>query len=67
MSKQSEAKLAQGYTKLSPQCINCKNYESETTTRAGWNQTYEIETNLRCVIGGFAINKTAWCKLWEPK
>ena len=62
MSKQSEAKEAQGYQE-NANCSNCANYLSDTKIRG----YYYVEHNIRCGIGGFEIKKTATCEKWEPK
>jgi hypothetical protein len=61
MSKQSEAKLAQEYVKSRVGCETCKHYSCEKHAR--WKE----DINLRCIIGGFAVTKRGWCKLWEIK
>ena len=67
MSKQSEAKAAQGYGKKSASCGNCANYKSEITQvppPPGWSKGYTEETNRRCGIGGFAVGRNGHCTLW---
>ena len=66
MSKQSEAKEEQGYTKKLPTCSTCLNFKMETVPSA-WNDKYLIEKNLRCKIGKFKVMKTATCKRHEFK
>lgn len=56
MSKQSEAKEKQGYTRDLNMCSNCTNYLS----RRG-SAYFHAESKLRCKIGGFKIFKTATC------
>lgn len=66
MSKQSEAKQAQGYDPkpVNPVCMNCKHYRSKLTELAGgWID----ESEKRCGIGGFAVKKMGSCKLYERK
>lgn len=63
MSKQSEAKEAQGYTKTPVNCASCKNFTSKLE-KASWGNHYN-EKGLRCTIGEFKVNKTASCNLHE--
>jgi len=75
MSKQSEAKAAQGYTTDPRNCGNCgrRTFDLETPAwliREGIshaNPGWLVEKNQRCGIGGFAIKKTARCDKWVPK
>lgn len=68
MSKQSEAKLAQGYRKKPDTCSNCKHllfrvtqktYEQWDGTVLTWNE----QKNIRCAVGNFAVNKTSTCRI----
>jgi len=61
MSKQSENKEKQGFQKKSPCCGNCINFNSEMIPLP-WNKEYSKETNMRCLIGGFKVGKSNWCK-----
>ncbi len=61
MSKQSEAKEKQNYTRDINNCGNCIHFKCD---REKWNSNI-IERNLRCSIGGFKIHKTAICDLYE--
>ena len=70
MSKQSEAKQAQGYEQkpVIPVCMNCKHYQSKMHECPGiWYGPYVTEKELRCGIGGFAVKKMGTCKLYERK
>jgi len=64
MSKQSDAKAEQNYTRELKTCSNCKHFTYETE-KSGWNNSYTIEKNLRCGIGGFKVHKTATCDKHE--
>ena len=64
MSKVSEAKAAQGYTRSPAKRSTCVNYRTDITVTE-WG--YEIEKNRRCAIGGFAVQASAICKLYERK
>ena len=67
MSKQSEAKEAQGYSKHSASCGNCANFKSEITRLPApydWRNELGIEKNRRCGIGGFAVGRNGHCTLW---
>jgi hypothetical protein len=65
MSKQSEAKISQGYDPKprAPTCSNCVHYTSHRYPEL--NSTFIVEMNLRCAVGNFAIKKTATCKLFS--
>ena len=69
MSKQSEAKQAQGYEQkpVIPVCKNCSHYQSEFDVYQSFLEGFMIEKELRCGIGGFAVRKMATCKLYERK
>lgn len=82
-SKQAEAKESQGYTTAVRNCRNCAHMTSERAlpawmvrdneerSRIGMLpypvETFGIEKNFRCGIGGFAIKKTATCAKHMPK
>lgn len=66
MSKQSEAKAAQNYRRTPDTCGNCANYSSETVKHKAsfsWSNDYTTEKNMRCLVGGFKVHKTATCDL----
>jgi hypothetical protein len=71
MSKQSENKDAQGYRKQSMSCQHCKHFSSEFKDRrptwASSNYVITEEKNIRCNLGGFAVQKTASCDKFERK
>lgn len=68
MSRQSEAKVAQGYQEnpLVPTCSNCANYKSDVKLMPSMfsGEMYAEEKNIRCGIGQFKIKKTAICNKW---
>ena len=63
MSKQAEAKEAQGYRTTPDTCSNCAHYRSKQVAKSRGQWSWTEEQNKRCRIGGFAVNKTATCKL----
>lgn len=67
MSKVQNIKDAQGYIKKPQQCNNCKNYRSEMVEMPAdrWYAAYKVEKNKRCAKGGFAVQSTASCKLYD--
>ena len=72
MSKQSEAKKAQGYVaKAVPSvCMNCIHYKSEMVEMpAQWSfsSAYTLEKNKRCGLGGFAVSKQGTCDYFTGK
>lgn len=68
MSKQSEAKAAQGYRMEAACCKTCKNFSSEMVPMNRWNgDPYKTEKNKRCNIGGFATQATAHCMFFAWK
>lgn len=70
MSKQINAKLAQGYCNkpVHPVCSNCKNFASDMVTRPSvCGGTWTDEKNIRCTLGGFAVKKMATCKMFKDK
>ena len=56
MSKQSEAKKAQGYTERNEhrKCSNCVNF---SYTENHWGE----KVRLKCKLGGFAVKASAIC------
>lgn len=67
MSKQSDAKSAQGYdpTPSARTCSKCAHYASDTVSMPGYmGGTYTKEMNIRCGIGGFAVKKMAVCAMF---
>jgi hypothetical protein len=80
MSKQSDAKKAQGYSTEPRNCKTCANRTCDTVLpdwvareiEAGHRllhdkDYYAIESKQRCSIGGFAVKMTATCSLWAAK
>jgi hypothetical protein len=70
MSKQSDAKKAQGYVrKHKPMyCMNCAHFQSETTTVPGaFGDSFSVEKNKRCGLGGFAVSKQGTCDYFTGK
>lgn len=69
MSKQGEAKAAQGYIdKVVPKvCSGCRHYKSDMFELKGaFGESYKEEKNKRCGIGGFAVKKLGTCNEWAP-
>jgi hypothetical protein len=76
MSKQSEAKAAQGYRTEQRNCENCTHRRCERELPAWMRRENErtpdywrverdgIESKQRCGLGDFAIRKTATCDHW---
>jgi hypothetical protein len=62
MSKQAEAKIAQGYTRVTPCCGNCRYFESDSVRNS---YGYDEEKMLRCGIGEFKVHKMGWCQMFE--
>lgn len=86
MSKQSEAKTAQGYEQkpVAHVCMNCRDFASDRALTnwmksendrgsepySGRHYTIErdgVDRNLRCLVGGFAVNKTSTCRVFIMK
>lgn len=78
MSKQSEAKEAQGYRTALQNCGNCAHRdfqkelpawmrrENERSVQPVWIEERDgLEKSQRCDLGGFAIRKTATCDRWQ--
>ena len=66
MSKQSEAKAAQGYTKNPACCKTCQNFSSrlEEELNISGGIWWIKESHKRCDIGGFAVQSSAYCSLY---
>jgi hypothetical protein len=67
MSKQSDAKEKQGYTRVLKTCGNCRFLSKEIEKVSNYYATYEMDKKLRCSIGGFAVQKMATCGNHELK
>lgn len=68
MSKQSDAKIEQGYRETPHTCGNCANFQSDKEPHEERDsKIYYTEKKLRCGIDGFAVKKTGWCKFWKPE
>ena len=68
MSKQTEAKAAQGYTNRGPTYANCVHFscsKEEVRYNHYSTRTWTRESNLRCGIGGFKCGKVSWCARYE--
>lgn len=59
MSKQSEAKIKQGFQKKCPCCGNCTQFTFEKE-KVSWGAYYK-NVNLRCSTGNFKVGKSNWC------
>lgn len=68
-SKVEQAKSEQGYTRNAPVCGNCAFFKSkkEEVSKAWTTQKFIVESELRCGVGSFKVNKTAWCEKWQRK
>ena len=67
-SKVQVTKESQGYVERPACCGTCKNYYREWVTMPAadkWSKPYEKEKSKRCVIGLFAVMKSAHCNLYE--
>lgn len=67
--KVDEIKKRQNYRRTLNMCCNCKNYSSlkiERQSQFG-GHIYIDEKNRKCVLGNFAVYKTAVCDLWESR
>jgi hypothetical protein len=69
MSKQSEAKEAQNYRKQPMCCQCCAHFSMDRVkVKKTWLTNPVLEDkNLRCGVGGFAVQKTASCDRFELK
>lgn len=81
MSKQSDAKKAQGYvTKfVPPVCSRCVHFASDMEQKTTYyRREYEdghrdvanewvVEKNLHCTLGGFTVKKMGACNLFLAK
>ena len=62
MSKQSEAKKQQGNRTKPVTCSNCAHHTSKIEVHSYW----QVESERRCGLGGFAVNKTGTCDEHAP-
>jgi hypothetical protein len=76
MSKQSEAKEAQGWVKKPLTCKQCKHRTSKMEWPAwmlepGWedyltDDRHKVEKEIRCGLGGFKVGNGAACDALDP-
>jgi len=62
MSKQSEAKEAQGYGKR--HCVDCVHYTQSKTILTS-PPGDECTTGRKCALGGFSVQAQFTCYSWE--
>ena len=62
MSKQSHAKAMQGYRTKPDTCATCAHYTSKIEVHS----YCQMESERRCGLGGFAVNKTGTCNEHAP-
>ena len=70
MSKQSEAKAAQGYVNkpVHNTCSNCDQFSSDFSIKRGYfGGVYKKEVLMRCSMGDFKVGKTSVCNQWRAK
>jgi hypothetical protein len=68
MSKQSDAKLEQRYTKQAMQCNKCVWFVcTETREELPGYGIRIVEKNKHCEIGGFAVQSSASCDRFDWK
>tara|TARA_R110000868_G_C10453727_1_gene726678 strand:+ start:226 stop:465 length:240 start_codon:yes stop_codon:yes gene_type:complete len=66
MSKQSEAKVNQGYVKYAQKvCAGCAHFSKQTETVRGTFRTYTVDKMMRCGKGGFKVGKMSTCNEWQ--
>ena len=67
-SKVQLMKESQGYIEAWACCGTCANFVRQVVTMPApdiWSKPYQMEKNKRCVIGRFAVMKSAHCNLYE--
>ncbi len=64
-SKVQKLKESQGYTRIPACCKTCGNFTSTAVETKYFGTSYFKEKNKRCSIGGFAVQSTGHCKLFE--
>ena len=67
MSKQSEAKEAQGYVKnpIHHSCRDCRHMAITKGEEYRWSQGHFRPDKLHCTVGDFKVGATAICDCWE--
>lgn len=63
----SQQKEEQGFQKKAPCCASCMFFEFDKKEEKARFGTYVREFNLRCTYGSFAVKKSNWCGMYEPK
>jgi hypothetical protein len=64
MSKQSENKEKQGWSKITPCCGNCENFTFEKEVKNEYWGNFIQESNLRCKIGEFKTDRSNYCDFY---
>ena len=65
MSKQSDAKLKQGWSKTTIKiCVNCKHFSCEPELIRHAYASYTKDRNMRCNLGVFKTGKSSTCNDW---
>lgn len=69
ISKVQKLKTEQGYTKESACCKNCNSFSSDLVPNGRTWSGIDVfkESNKRCLIGGFAVQSSAYCKEFKRK
>ena len=62
MSKIKKEKMGYDPKPIRKMCSNCVHFKSDITIETAYAREYVIEKNLRCLIGEFAVKKTAVCE-----
>ena len=66
MSKVSDAKQAQGYTRETPCCARCRDFTCDKKESYPGSK-YFVDTNMRCTVGQFKVHKMGWCNRYVAK
>lgn len=63
MSKQKKQKMGYEEKPIRKMCSNCVHFKSDIIEEVIYGRIYYNEKNLRCLIGEFAVKKTAVCDI----
>jgi hypothetical protein len=66
MSKQSDAKIKQGWSKEPRCCETCLDCDKTSSPRAAYPGDDGVHVTRKCGPGGFAVKPRNSCNLWKP-
>jgi hypothetical protein len=63
MSKHKKEKMGYDPKPIRKMCSNCVHFASDVIAKTTYGHEWNEEKNIRCLIGEFAVKKTALCDI----